>query len=105
MYILALAIKHFIVALMVLDSDFGDGQSAVSLSVSVSLFWRENDADNPAKRLSASFFCAGLLPVITPHPGTLHSPRWLPSSQVAKPQLLQPRRVFLREKGLVSSDF
>ena len=39
-----------------------DGQSAVSLSVSVSLFWRENDADNPAKRLSASFFCAGLLP-------------------------------------------
>ena len=62
-----------------------DGQSAVSLSVS--LFWRENDADNPAKRLSVSFFCAGLLPVITPHPGTLHSPRWLPSSQVAKPQL------------------
>ena len=51
------------------------------------------------------FFCAGLLPVFTPHPGTLHSPRWLPSSQVAKPQLLQPRRVFLREKGLVSSDF
>ena len=33
-----------------------DGQSAVSLSVSVSLFWRENDADNLAKRLSASFF-------------------------------------------------
>ena len=76
----------------------GDGQSAVSLSVSVSLFWRENDADNPAKRLSASFFCAGLLPVITPHPGTLHSPRWLPSSQVAKPQLLQPRRVFPKGK-------
>ena len=44
----------------------------MSLSVSVSLFWWENDADNPAKRLSASFFCAGLLPVITPHPGTLH---------------------------------
>ena len=50
-----------------------DGQSAVSLSVSVSLFWRKNDADNPAKRLSASFFCAGLLPVITPHPGTLQN--------------------------------
>ena len=90
---------------LLIGHEMRDGQSTVSLSVSVSLFWRENDADNLAKRLSASFFCAGLLPVITPHPGTLHSPRWLPSSQVAKPQLLQPRRVFLREKGLVSSDF
>ena len=40
----------------------GDGQSAVSLSVSVSLFWQENDADNPAKRLSASFFLCGTAP-------------------------------------------